>query len=171
MPATALCPFGCAVASASPWLHWAEGSAVCAKKRWLRPQPLTAGLPVEFGAEVQCSGEQQLFRWGLPLCPPSPPAPFTLPVRQLLLSLLRSVSLCPCAVSSAVLHISCQLFSPLTSSSLLSSPLFCPFPPFIVSVCTLLRSSPSPSCLCPLPDCCIPALPSDRGVWGWCVSV
>lgn len=48
--------------SVVPRLLWAEGSALC-KKRWLRPQPLTAGLPVEFGAEVQRWGERQLFRW------------------------------------------------------------------------------------------------------------
>lgn len=48
--------------SVVPRLLCAEGSALC-KKRWLRPQPLTAGLPVEFGAEVQRWGERQLFRW------------------------------------------------------------------------------------------------------------
>lgn len=75
-------------------------------KRWLRTQPLIAMLPVEFGAEVQCWREQQLFRLGqvglfVHGCPPPTTPPthsLCLSISQLsiclLLSAFRPVQLC-----------------------------------------------------------------------------
>lgn len=69
-----------------------------------------------------------------------------------------------------MLHSPCWLVGPLCLSAipLFSSLLFC-LPPSFISC--LLSLSSSPPCLshllCPLPDCCIPALPSDREGWIW----
>lgn len=128
------------------------------------------------------------MRPGLPLCPPVSPTPFTLPVFLsvsqllvcLLLSLFRFMTVCCLLhslslVHSAMLHTSSWLFGTLCLNIIpfFSSSLFCLFTSFMSSVCSLLLSSPSPPCLsqllcplhCSLPDCCIPALPSDREGW------
>lgn len=130
---------------------------------------------------MQCYREQQLFRLGqvclfVHRCIP----PFALSVCQysacLLLSVFRSVSICfPFIVSSAHMRVMHEIWPSPFLSSVLSPCLL-----YFLCLLSLVLSSPSlplaaplppPS---PLPDSCIPTLPSDRvrlvGV-GVCVCV
>lgn len=129
--------------SVVPRLLWAEGSALC-KKRWLRPQPLTAGLPVEFGAEVQRWGERQLFRWSQVWLFVHQHHSH---IRSAPLS-LSALTFFHCFIQSSAPHFYSTIF-PLPQYPLLFSS-----PPVSRPVCSFLP-----------PDCCIPALPGDRDCW------
>lgn len=191
----ALCPSARAVASTSPWLLWAEGSAVWVKNADSDPSPSQPGClwNLEQRCNVRenssCLDEARSASLSTGACLPQ----FTLPVY---LSIRLSVSLSASGINFAVAvlicstllicfsillvfiacihfvmpHTQCWLFGLhcLSISLLFSfthsislSPLFplfalssCPPPPILAPCLSKLLSR--------LPDCCIPALPSDR---------
>ena len=173
-----------------PWLFSAEGSAVWVKSADSGPSPSQSGCMwnleqrCNVGENSSCLDEARSASLSTRAYQPPFPLPHSLsvclsvPGMPLAVTVRICVSLCVMfSVLSSLLvcillmlHSPCWLVGPLCLSAipLFSSLLFC-LPPSFISC--LLSLSSSPPCLshllCPLPDCCIPALPSDREGWIW----
>lgn len=117
---------------------------------------------------MQCYREQQLLRLGqVCLFVRRCLHPFTPSVCQYLarlsLSVFGSVSMYfPFMASPAHMQVMPEMWRSLSQShpSLFLSSVLCPASFYFLCLLSLVLSSPSPSS--PLPDSCIPALPSDR---------